>query len=68
MILHTVVLHIDKPCLEAVVEEPVGKLHRVKLEWRAKEPELPANWLELVQQELDLQRQESVAREKGRGL
>lgn len=60
MILHVVVLHLDKTHLEAVVEDE-GKPHRVALSWFDREHRLPAEWFKSVEEEVRFQQKQRGA-------
>jgi len=62
MILHVVVLHLDKTHLEAVVED-AGKPHRVALSWFDREHRLPAEWFKSVEEEVRFQQKQSRVRD-----
>lgn len=65
-----VVLHLERPRLDVVVTDTEGYRRKVAVRWLAKQPGStpPADWPQMVDEEVRLQVAEDKARASGRLL
>lgn len=69
MKLVTVVISTKTQTMSVLVEDPNGKHRRISLVWHSKEPVLlPADWMGLVEAEVNYQLAEELAKASGRRL
>jgi len=70
VILHHVVVYPTECRLQALVEEPAGKMRRIEFAWFARHavPTPPPHWWTAVQAEVEFQRTHEAEVARGRVL